>query len=56
MLSQEGSRIRVGGAGICRHRLIFLHHVAFTRRQEEVLLDAVLLGIKLVIAAAEIEQ
>ncbi len=55
-LAQKGSRIRIGGSGIGQRGLVFLHRVAFAGREKQVLLEAVLLGVELVVAAAELEQ
>src|SRR5580700_6465895 len=55
-LSQQGSGVRIGGSRVGWSGLIFLQHVPFAGREKEVLLDAVLLSVELVVSATEFKQ
>jgi hypothetical protein len=55
MLSKESARVGIGGRGGWLGGLGFFNRVTFTRRQEQILFNPVLLGIELVIASAQIE-
>src|ERR1039458_10675380 len=53
-LAQQRRRIGVGGRSVRQHRGGLFGCVPFSGGQEEVLLDAMLLGVQLVVAATEL--
>src|ERR1039458_8567779 len=53
-LAQQRRRIGVGGRSVRQHRGGLFGRVTFSGGQEEILFDAMLLGVQLVVAAAEL--